>query len=284
MEITFLGTAAAEGYPAIACSCGNCTVARRRRGRDLRKRSHAMINRDLLIDLGPDLLWSVQEYGIELHRVEHVLLTHGHSDHLLLSNLEFRGPGFVPEGLPDWELRGSEASLSSILALSTLDRIKLRPRPVRAFETFPLGAYTVTALRARHDPAQEPLFYAIRHGDAALLYATDSGPWFPETWSALEELGAEGVRFGVAIIEATSGTARRPPDAPPGMHMGFKDMAEHMQGLRDRGLVRPDARMIAHHFSHNAVPPYDETASLLAPEGIVPAYDGMVVEVPGQRA
>jgi len=62
MQLTFLGTAAAEGYPAIACGCDNCTVARRRGGRDLRKRSHAIIDDDLLIDLGPDLLWSVQQF------------------------------------------------------------------------------------------------------------------------------------------------------------------------------------------------------------------------------
>lgn len=277
MELLFLGTAAAEGYPALACGCPNCARARERGGRNLRKRSHAIVDGALLIDPGPDLLWSVQQFGLELHRLRHVLLTHGHSDHLLLSNLLFRGPGFVSGELARWELCGSEASLSSIAALPNLADLRLDLRPVGDFETFDLGPYTITALRARHDPAQQPLFYAIRRGEAATLYATDSGPWFPETWAALEELGRAGVRFGAAIVEATSGTIERPADAPPGTHMTFAETIAHLHGLRERELLRPDATLVAHHFSHNGVPPQEETAALLAPEGIVPAYDGLVV-------
>lgn len=277
MELRFLGTAAAEGYPAIACGCANCAAARARGGRNLRKRSHAIVDGALLIDLGPDLLWSVQQFGLELHRLRHVLLTHGHSDHLLLSNLLFRGPGFAAGALARWELCGSAASLAPIAALPNLAALRLDPRPVEDFETFALGPYTVTALRARHDPAQGPLFYAIRRGEATLLYATDSGPWFPETWATLEELGQAGVRFGAAIVEATSGTIVRPPDAPPGAHMTFAETVAHLRGLRERDLLRPDATLVAHHFSHNGVPPHEETAAVLAPEGIVPAYDGLVV-------
>jgi phosphoribosyl 1,2-cyclic phosphate phosphodiesterase len=277
VELTLLGTAAAEGYPALACGCANCDAARRRGGRNLRKRSHALLDGRLLLDLGPDLLWSVQQFGLELHRLGYVLLTHGHSDHLLLSNLRFRGPGFVPGELAPWELCGSAASLATVAALPELAELRLTLRPVAAFETFPLGPYTVTALPARHDPAQSPLFYAIRQGEAALLYATDSGPWFDETWAALEDLGRAGVRFGAAVIEATSGVVERPAGAPPGVHMNFAETIAHARGLRERGLLRPDAAVVAHHFSHNGAPPHEETAAFLAPAGIVPAYDGMVV-------
>ena len=44
MEIRLLGTAAAEGYPAIACPCKHCGVARERGGRNLRKRSHVLVD------------------------------------------------------------------------------------------------------------------------------------------------------------------------------------------------------------------------------------------------
>ena len=49
MKITFLGTAAAEGIPALFCNCQCCTEARRRGGKNLRTRSQSLINDDLLI-------------------------------------------------------------------------------------------------------------------------------------------------------------------------------------------------------------------------------------------
>ena len=52
MRLFFLGTAAAEGYPAIFCQCANCHQARLLGGRNLRHRSALLVNDDLLIDFG----------------------------------------------------------------------------------------------------------------------------------------------------------------------------------------------------------------------------------------
>ncbi len=41
MQITFLGTSAANAYPEAFCSCDNCEEARLLGGRSLRKRSAA---------------------------------------------------------------------------------------------------------------------------------------------------------------------------------------------------------------------------------------------------
>ena len=54
MMLTFLGTAAANAYPEAFCQCDNCEQARALGGPSLRKRSAALINDDLLIDLGPE--------------------------------------------------------------------------------------------------------------------------------------------------------------------------------------------------------------------------------------
>src|ERR1700680_3510978 len=56
MKLRFLGTAASEGYPDAFCDCANCRRAREVRGRSLRRRSAALVNDDLLIDFGPDLM------------------------------------------------------------------------------------------------------------------------------------------------------------------------------------------------------------------------------------
>ena len=51
MKITYYGTAAAEGQPALFCHCPTCEYARIHKGKDIRTRSQTMINEDLVIDL-----------------------------------------------------------------------------------------------------------------------------------------------------------------------------------------------------------------------------------------
>ena len=51
MKVTFLGTAAAEGFPAVFCNCRFCKEARVLGGKNLRTRSQSIVNDDLLIDL-----------------------------------------------------------------------------------------------------------------------------------------------------------------------------------------------------------------------------------------
>ena len=90
--------------------------------------------------------------------------------------------------------------------------------------------------------------------------------------AALEQLAADGWRFQAAIVDATSGAGK---DSTA--HMNLRQMAWHQQELARRGLLAGGARRIAHHFSHNGTPPYEELSALLAPDAIEPSYDGMVV-------
>ena len=66
MKIKFLGTAAAEGVPAIGCCCEVCKKARALGGRNIRSRSQALINNDLLIEFNPDTVWHMNAYGLAL--------------------------------------------------------------------------------------------------------------------------------------------------------------------------------------------------------------------------
>ena len=275
MELLYLGTAAAEGYPALFCQCAHCTAARRERGRSLRRRTSALIDGELLIDVGPDLLAASHALGLDLSPVRYVLQTHRHSDHLLDLNFLCREPGFAGTPPARWELRGSRPSIAAIAAFGDTDVRRMTLEAVAPFQTFTLGPYTVTALLARHDMAIDPLFYAIRRGDKALLWGNDTGPFFPETWEALQRLGEEGVRFNVAAIEATLGAVAAPEGAPPGGHMTIQQCADHHNELERRGLLAPGARRLAHHFSHNNNPPHAALEALLRPHGVEPAYDGL---------
>jgi phosphoribosyl 1,2-cyclic phosphate phosphodiesterase len=100
MIITFLGTAAANAFPEAFCRCRNCAQARNLGGPSLRKRSAALINDDLLIDLGPDIMTASQMHGCSLGNVHYCLQTHPHADHLDSSHLLSRSPDYGVVGAP----------------------------------------------------------------------------------------------------------------------------------------------------------------------------------------
>ena len=76
MKIKFLGTAAAEGWPAVFCNCENCKKAASLGGKNIRTRSQILVNDDLLIDLPPDTYLHKLAHGLDLSKVSVLLVTH----------------------------------------------------------------------------------------------------------------------------------------------------------------------------------------------------------------
>jgi phosphoribosyl 1,2-cyclic phosphate phosphodiesterase len=95
MRLLFLGTAAGEGYPSIFCECDNCRDARARGGRNLRLRSALLVNDDLLLDMGPDLVAAAHRYNLRFSTIRTALITHAHGDHFHSPNIEFRKERFT---------------------------------------------------------------------------------------------------------------------------------------------------------------------------------------------
>ena len=79
MKITFLGTAAAEGFPAFFCNCEYCQTARAIKGKNIRTRHQTLINDDLLIDLPADTYLHALNNGLRFDKVKHLILTHAHN-------------------------------------------------------------------------------------------------------------------------------------------------------------------------------------------------------------
>ena len=63
MKITYLGTGAAEGIPALFCRCKYCNGVRERGGREVRSRSQIFIDGELSIDFPPDAFYHAAQGG-----------------------------------------------------------------------------------------------------------------------------------------------------------------------------------------------------------------------------
>jgi phosphoribosyl 1,2-cyclic phosphate phosphodiesterase len=81
VRITFLGTGTSHGVPMIGCRCPTCTSTD---PRDTRLRPSIYVETaaaHVLVDAGPDLRAQALRHGIT--RVDAILFTHGHADHIL---------------------------------------------------------------------------------------------------------------------------------------------------------------------------------------------------------
>ena len=101
--LTFLGTGTSMGVPTLGCDCAVCTSAVSPNGDPHNRRTRPSIrlaynNHIVLIDTGPD--FHAQALREDIRRVDAVLYTHGHADHVMgfddLRPLSFRGQGNLP--------------------------------------------------------------------------------------------------------------------------------------------------------------------------------------------
>lgn len=284
MILTFLGTSAANAYPEAFCSCDNCRRARELGGRSLRKRSAALVNDDLLIDLGPDILTASALCARPFTSVRYCLQTHAHADHLDASHLLSRSPEFGVVGAPClhfYASRGTlaylEASLVRDIAPDSLfdarvsERLNLKIHPIEALQTFSAGPYLVTALPSNHDPVVDPLLYAIQAGGCMLLYATDTAGLPEETWKAFH---SHKLCFDLVVLDHTYGFDQVTSD-----HLSARDFVRHIVRMREEGLLSEQARFFATHIAHEGNPPHPELADFAAQYGYEIAYDGLEVEI-----
>ena len=283
MNITFLGTAAANAYPEAFCNCDNCIQARLLGGPSLRKRSAALINDDLLIDLGPDIMAAAQIHNCPLTHVKFCLQTHPHADHLDLSHLLSRSPDYGVVGAPCLHFYASPQTLQraalafirdlsdeELLLPSTQQHLNLQIHAITPLQPFKVGRYRVTAFPANHAEGMGAMLYAIECDGCCIFYATDTAALFEETWHAFQQLNC---KFDLVILDHTYG----PNQASGGDHLNAQQFIAHVARMRSEGILASQARVFATHIAHEGNPPHPSLAAFAQQHGYEIAYDGLRV-------
>jgi len=252
-RVTFLGTGTSHGVPEIGCRCPTCTSPD---PRDQRLRPSILIEltngRALLVDTAPDFRTQALRFGVS--RVDAVLFTHPHADHLLgLDEIRrfntLQGCAIPCYGDPDTivEVRRVFAyAFDPRQVGGGVPQLELRP----VTGPFPVAGTVVTPVPVLH--GQLPI-YGYRLGSFA--YLTDCSAIPDDSWLLLD-----GVR--ILVIDAL----RHKP------HPTHFTVA---QALDVVARVRPERALlthIAHDLGHAA------TSGGLPP-GVELAYDGLIVGI-----
>lgn len=245
MEVTVLGTGAADGWPSPFCECPSC--ADMRSGGRVRVPTAALVDGLILLDAGPAVPSSAARARLSLREVRHILVTHAHPDHLdpalLLwldwnptpSVLHLWGPSSVVSRCEDWIGPRTPVQLHEITAGDTWSLPTAR------------GDYTVRALAAAHGGrtpdsiADEAVLYDITSPDRSrLLYATDTG--------LLDDLSpCASAAYDVILIEETFGDHH---DHGTG-HLDLATLPVMLQGLTAVGARVDTTQVVAVHLGHH---------------------------------
>ena len=272
MTIRVLGSAAAEGIPAIFCVCPICAEARRRGGKEIRRRTAYMLGDEILIDFGPDIYNAMISFGLDYSRVRHILISHSHEDHWYPHELFFRRRGFsiIAED-SHIIVHGNEAVGRRLLDMvPDLDAVSVEFHQVGAFEEIDLGnGITAIGVKAAHAYDQVALNWLIRTPAGSVLFGNDTGWYEDETWEFLA-----GAALSVVFMDSTYGSVQNRSH-----HMGCDGVIEAHAKMREIGALADGARFIANHFSHNGKMLHTDLVQAYEAHGIEVAYDGMVVEL-----
>lgn len=275
MEIQYLGTAAAEGLPALFCGCEICEKARKTGGKEVRTRTQSIVDGKILIDFPPDTYTHALNYSLQLGQIEHLLITHSHMDHFFPVELIHRHEHFGHNAKGMLYVYGNEAVEKAFYDAVLIDRFKEHPLDevirfirLKPFADFMADDYHVISIPADHDKRENCLIYIIEREGKCILYGHDTGiKLSDEAWDCIFNY-----KYDLISLDATMG--RKQSDR---YHMGLADDIAFAAKLEERGCIRPDTVKVINHFSHNGGMTHEELEVFAKEHGMIAAYDGMTV-------
>ncbi|MDG2283254.1 MAG: MBL fold metallo-hydrolase [Longimicrobiales bacterium] len=257
MKLTFLGTGTSFGVPVVGCDCSTCTSGD---ARDHRTRHGALVELPggrLLVDAPPEL--RLQLLAAEVGSIDALWLTHDHADHVHGID-DVRAFTARSGDLPTWTAQEYVNSLHERFRYIFDDSVQpplgsSKPRIV--LNTFEPNT-AVTILGEEFIPVRVPhggpMVYGFRVGN--LGYVTDA-----KTLPA----DALDVLRGVEVLVLNALWFGRP-------HGSHFNIEEAIEAARQVGAKVTYLTHLTHRVRHT------ELLERL-PAGVLPAYDGLTVEI-----
>ena len=251
-QLTFLGTGTSQGVPMIGCGCEVCKSTD---PRDKRLRASVLVKHEglrILVDAGPDFRYQMLRAGVS--SLDAILLTHNHKDHTgglddirAFNYLEKKATQIYCEKYVEESLR-KEYSYA-------FEEIRYPGAPewdvhIIDDKPFTVNGVEIIPIRGRH--FKLPVL-GYRFGNIA--YCTDMNHIPDEEYEKLQNLD----HFIINCV-------RR------GRHISHYSLEQAIEvaqkvGARQSWLT---------HLSHQ-LPCYEDLKKEL-PEGILPAFDGLVLD------
>jgi phosphoribosyl 1,2-cyclic phosphate phosphodiesterase len=250
MKITFLGCGTSTGVPVIGC---NCSVCQSKNPKNKRYRASILIssqNNNILVDTSTDLRHQALNHAI--NKVNAVLFTHPHADHLHGID-ELRSFNHLQrESIPCYGNRETIERVKQIFNYIFVDYNGDGWKPHLAThiisEPFQLFDLTVEPIEVDHGE-MKVLGFKI----GAMSYITDCNNIPEVEKNKLKDLD-------LLILDALR-------DKPHPTHFNVSEALGIVEELKPK-------RTIFTHLSHNLE--YEETNAIL-PSGVELAYDGMEI-------
>ncbi len=282
MEFLYLGTASAEGIPAIFCDCPTCRRALAKGGKNIMTRAQALLDGRILFDLGADTYMHFLREGKTLANVTDIFITHSHSDHFTLTDIELRNPAYA-RNCPTQKLnvyvnaflyqslmRGEGLPLGGEIAhiREFVHFVQVEP-----FQPIRLGEYTVTPLPAKHTPLPEQsLLYFVEKDGKGIFYGND-------TWIFGEEVDEYLAQNHKTIHLLSLDCTKADTKETYASHLSMAESATIIQRFRERGLMAENAKIYYTHFSHSSGYIFDELQEVAHKYNVEVAYDGLKIDI-----
>lgn len=257
MRLTFLGTGTSFGVPQIGCDCAVC---RSSDPRDRRTRSGALLQSDgasILLDTPPELRLQLIAGGFT--SIDAVVYTHEHADHVNgiddLRIFSVRRRSALPIYGPPETLEHIRASFNyifddAVTAYEGTSKPNLELHPIEPGRAVRVAGIEMLPLAFKHGHLR---VYGYRFG--RLAYLTDV--------KAIPE--AERAQLHGLDVLVINALWWRP-------HPTHLSIGEAIDAARELGARRTYLTHLTHETGHVAL-----AAQL--PSGIMPAYDGLTVEI-----
>jgi phosphoribosyl 1,2-cyclic phosphate phosphodiesterase len=257
VRITFLGTGTSHGVPMIGCECATC---RSTDPHDNRLRPSIFLetsNARVLVDAGPDLREQALRHRIA--RVDAIVFTHGHADHILGMDDVRRFNALMDGSMPCY---GDDATLEDIRRMFSYVFDPATPKggglpqlDLRVID----GPFSVGDIHLQPVPIWHGRRRILGFRVGAFAYLTDCSRIDEAAWPLLE-------RLDVLVLDALR-------EKPHPTHFSLSDAIATAARI---GAARTFFTHMAHDLPH-------EATNARLPDGMRLAHDGLVLSMPNAQ-